>query len=39
MVYLRHPCDSSSSGKGSAGVKPVADKGHVPKGLEYIPSG
>ncbi|CAM9549447.1 unnamed protein product, partial [Ectocarpus sp. 8 AP-2014] len=39
MVYLRHPSDSSSSGKGSAGVKPTADKGHVPKGLEYIPSG
>lgn len=44
MVYLRHPSSStttSSSGKGFAKAdgKASADKGHIPRGLEYIPSG
>lgn len=36
MVYLRQSADS---GAGAFGGKPAASKDHVPRGLEYIPSG
>lgn len=42
MVYLRHPsstCTSSGKGVATADCKASADKGHIPRGLEYIPSG
>ena len=36
MVYLRQSVDS---GAGTVRGKPAASKDHVPRGLEYIPSG
>lgn len=38
MVYLRHPSnDPPGHGKGKTYAS--EDKNHVPRGLEYIPSG
>lgn len=42
MVYLRRSSSSTTtSGKEAttADGKPSGDKGHIPRGLEYIPSG
>lgn len=36
MVYLRHASDAGSA---SGASKPAPSKDHIPRGLEYIPSG
>lgn len=37
MVYLRHPTDTAAAASGAG--KPAPSKDHIPRGLEYIPSG
>lgn len=40
MVYLRHPLHSNDPpGHGKGKTSAREDKNHVPRGLEYIPSG